>query len=225
MANPASIIPALAPLGLGSNFPYPTSFQVSGPGVPGVTYEGPTINGIPMPGQWLLTKCNRVFGWQEQQGAFLSGAYLVPKGDPLMHIEYEIRLWEDGAFALFNTLLGTLLKKPVIAVPGLPASAALGIHDPVLKILNVSAFVTDFIDYPKNPLVSSGGKGAWIGHIGFIEYRGIKPASPVPAQVTPDPGALAPPASANHATAVATVTAGASKLAATAATQLVPPKI
>ena len=83
MAN-GSILDALAPIPQATSFPYPTVFQQSGPGSPTVTYEGPTINGIPMPGQWLLKRSVREFGWQQQQANFMSGAYLVPKGDPLM---------------------------------------------------------------------------------------------------------------------------------------------
>ena len=221
------LLDAIAPLGGEGNFPYPNLVQSSGLGQPSYTFEGPQINGLNMPGQWLLTRCLRQFGWQEQQASFLTGAFLVPKGDPLMHVEYEVRIWESGTMGVFRQLLQTILKKPVVALPGgvLPVSAALGLHDPCLKDLGVTNVVVDFIDYPKNPLVSSGGKGAWIGKIGFIEYRPAKAAAlPVPDQTIPDPGAVTPSAASNLATAQATVTAGANSRQAAAARALVPPR-
>lgn len=207
------------------NFPYPTLVQTSGPGLPSITYEGPTINGIPMPGQWLLTRAVRQFGWQEQQANFMSGAFLVPKGDPLMHVEYEVRIWESGTFGIFRQLLQTVLKKPIISLgAALPVAAALGIHDPILKDLGLTNVVVDFVDPPKNPLVTSGGKGAWVGKIGFIEYRKPIAALPVPDQTIPDPGAVTPAASSNLATAQASVAAGSNARQAAAARALVPPK-
>ena len=223
MAN-GSILDALAPLPQATSFPYPTVFQQSGPGSPSVTYEGPTINGIPMPGQWLLKRSVREFGWQQQQANFMSGAYLVPKGDPLMEIEYEIRIWESGAMAVFLGLLQTLLKKPAIVVPGgVGVAAALGINDAILKSECVASVVVARVQPPLNPLVSSGGKGCWVGFVHFLEYRSPIPALPVPDQTIPDPGAVTPSAASNQATASAAVTAGDNARQAAAATALVPP--
>lgn len=220
------VLDAIAPVGGDGNFPLPNLVQSSIPGTPSYTFEGPQINGLNMPGQWLLTKCTRTFGWQKQAANFLTGAYLLPIGDPLMDIEYEVRIWESGTMGVFRALLQTLLKKPVLALPGgiLPASAALGIHDPTLKDLGVTSIVVAFVDPPKNPLVTSGGKGPWIGKVGFFEYRPLLPALPVPDQAIPDPGAVTPSAAANLATAAAAVAAGASSLQGAAAQALVPPR-
>jgi hypothetical protein len=219
------LLDAIAPFGGDGNWPYPDLVQTSGPGQPSITFEGPTINSIPMPGQWLLSVV-RKFGWQEQQANFMTGAFLVPKGDPLVHFSYEIRFWESGAMGIFRQLLQTLLKKPVLAVPGgfIPVSAALGIDDRVLKDLGVTTCVIESIEYPKNPLLSSGGKGAWIGKIGFIQYRSPVAALPVPDQTIPDPGAVTPAAANSLAAAQASAAAGAAALQAEAAQALVPPR-
>lgn len=219
------VIDAIAPLGGDGNFPYPKLVQTSGPGQPSLTFEGPQINGINMPGQWLLMRSARVFGWQQQKPNFMTGAYLIPTGDPLMEIEYEVRIWESGTMGMFRGLLGTLLKKPVVALGGpVPVSAALGINDPVLKDMGVTRVVVSSVEPPKNPLVTSGGKGPWIAKVGFIEYRPALPALPVPDQTIPDPGAVTPSAASNLATANASVTAGAGKLQGAAAQALVPPR-
>lgn len=221
------LLPAIAPAAAPntSHFPYPSVVQTSGPGQEAITFEGPTIIGIPMPGQWLLTKCQRTFGWQKQLANFLSGGTVVPTGDPPADIEYEVRIWESGAMGIFRKLLQTTLKKPAVSInSGLPASAALGIDDPALKDLGITKVVVAFIDYPKNPLVSSGGKGPWIGKVGFIEFRRPIAASPVPNQDIPDPGAVTPSAASNLATAQATVTQGAANLQGAAAQRFVPPR-
>lgn len=98
------ILDAVAPLGGDGNFPYPRLIQTGEPGLEYVTYEGPIINGQPMPGQWLLKRSERVFGWQKQSAAFQNGATVVPTGDPPMDIEYEVRLWESGAWRIYQGL-------------------------------------------------------------------------------------------------------------------------
>jgi hypothetical protein len=204
-------------------FPYPASSQTQTP-IGNYTYEGPTIAGVAMPGQWLLKKASRVFGWQKQVANFLSGATVVPSGDPPMDVEYEVRIWESGTMSAFIAVCGTLLKKPVISIgAALPVSAALGIDDSILKVLGVTTVVVAEVDFPKNPLVVSGGKGPWIGHVKFIEYRKGVAVLPVPDQSYPDTGAVTP-GNVNFATAMGSVTAGASTLQATAATALVPPR-
>jgi hypothetical protein len=126
---------------------------------------------------------------------------------------------------VFVQLLQTLLKKPVVAIgAAVPESAALGIHDPILKMIGITKVVVAFVDPPKNPLVTSGGKGPWIAKVGFIEWRKGIAALPVPNQDIPDPGAVTPTAAANLATAQAAVTAGATTLQAAAARALVPPR-
>lgn len=221
----ADLLDAIAPVGGDGNFPYPSVTQSSGPGQPSLTFEGPTINGIPMPGQWLLVKSARVFGWQKQVANFMSGGTVVPTGDPPIDIEYEVRIWESGTMGLFRQLLQTLLKKPVVALgAAVPAAAALGIHDPTLKDLGVTKVVVAMVDPPKNPLITSGGKGPWIAKVGFIEYRKAIAALPVPNQDIPDPGAVTPAAASNLATAQAAVTQGAANLQGAAARGLVPPR-
>jgi hypothetical protein len=216
---PAELLPALFPTGDQVNFPLPKLVQTSGL-TGAVTFEGPTINGIPMPGQWLLVAATREFGWQEQRLGFMSGATLVPIGDPLASFEYAIRIWENGAALLYRQLLGTLLKKPAVALPGVPAAAALGIHDPALKDIGVTSCVVLRVTPLFNPLVESGGRGPWTARIAFKEFRKPLPAIPIPNQAIPDPGAVTPSAVTQMATANAAVSTGAGALQGAAARAL-----
>jgi hypothetical protein len=203
-----------------TQWPYPHFTQNTGP-TGTLTCEGPTINGIPMPGQWLLKSAPKFFGWQEQAATFMNGAYLVPKGDPLVLVEYDVRIWSSADAVVYRALLGTLLKKPVIVVPGVGgSSAALGIHDPSLKDVGVTSVVVWSVTPLYNPLVTSGGKGPWTASVAFKQYRPLTPAPPVPDQTIPDPGAVTPAAANNLAAANASVTAGSNKLQATTATAL-----
>ena len=77
-------------------FPAPAAKNVGG-----VICEGPVIASYPMPGQWLLKKARREFGWQVQKAAFQSGSVVVPSGDPLMEIEYEVRIWQSAGMSAF----------------------------------------------------------------------------------------------------------------------------
>jgi hypothetical protein len=222
----ADVLDAIAPIGGDGGFPLPQLVQSQGlPGQPSYTFEGPQINGLNMPGQWILAKGARVFGWQKQVANFMSGGTVVPTGDSPMDIEYEVRIWESGTFAAFRQVLQTLLKKPVVSLgAAVPESAALGIHDPALKDLGVTKVVVAFVDYPKNPLITSGGKGPWVGKVGFIEYRKGIAALPVPNQDIPDPGAVTPAAAANQAVAAAAIAAGNASRSTATANRLVPPK-
>jgi hypothetical protein len=215
-----TLLDALQPNPQATSFPLPR--VVTGQGSAGSSVsEGPLINGIPMPGQWLLTRATREFGWQEQRANFMTGAYLVPIGDPLAPIEYDIKIWNSADAAIFRQLLKTLLKKPVTVVPGSASStAALGIDDPSLKDLGIDKVVIVSISALLNPLVTSGGKGAWTSKAGFKEYRPAIPAPPIPDQNIPDPGAVTPAAATNLATVNASVTAGAAQLQSTAARKL-----
>lgn len=215
----ADLLPALNAAPLLTSFPVPKLVQQGG-----ITYEGPKINGQLMPGQWLLTKGGRKFGWQEQQAGFMSGAYLLPSGDPLMPIEYEVRIWEDAAMALFRSLLKTTLKKPIAAIPGSRSYSPLSIHDLALKDMGVTSVVVADYDYPKNPLVTSGGRGAWIGRMAFTEYRKPVPVLPPPAiQTVQDNRAGIPPsASDNVATAGASMAQGDSQRQAAIAARVLP---
>jgi hypothetical protein len=219
-------LPDSAPLG-SSNFPYPNLVQSSGPGRPSYTFEGPKINGLNMPGQWLLKPVARVFEWQKVQANFMSGAYLRPTGLPLATIEYEVRIWESGTAGVYRQLLGTLFKKAVTVVPGAGAiqgtasSAALGIDDPSLKDLGITQVVVESVTNLVNPLVTSGGKGPWTASVVLIEYR--PPAfklPPVPDQTIPDNGALTPASFNALQTANAAMTAGATELQNRTAQQL-----
>jgi hypothetical protein len=196
----SSVIDALAPDAGSTSFPFPRlSYSSTFAGVS--VSEAPSINGQQMPGQWLLMEATRVFGWEERVGSYLSGATLVPKGDPLLLARYAIRIWTSADAASYRRLLGTTLKKPVIqmsATAGLiltnASTAVLGIDDAQLKDIGVSKVVVWSVSALLNPLATGSGRGPWTAYVEFKEYRKPRPALPIPDQTIPDTGPVTPSA-------------------------------
>ena len=100
-----------------------------------------TLAGQMMPGQWVLADATKVFGWQEQNGFGLSGAFAFPTGDELVHAKFTVSVWTSVDFSAFREVRKTLLKKPVFTVGGTLSSKALGIDHPELKAMGVTAVV------------------------------------------------------------------------------------
>jgi hypothetical protein len=215
LSSTATVIDALAPdAAYPDGFPYPKLLQFYDPLNGPFTHEGPKINGEVMPGQWLLTDCTVQSGFQIKEGAYLSGAVLVPSGDPLTKIGYDIRIWASNDAASYRGLLGTLLKNGVTSVPGTTAAnstnlatAILGIDDPPLKDVGITQVVVWSRTPLFNPLAKGGGKGPWTARVEFMQWRKPVPAKPIPDQAAPDPGPLTPSAYQNAQTAAAKMAA------------------
>ncbi len=207
-----------------TNFPYPTATKYTGGDGSQYTYESPVLAGIQMPGQWILTKLAKSMGVEVVPASYMSGAFLKLLGQKPIEIEYEVRIWESGTMGIFRGLLATLLKRPAVSLGGaIPAAAALTIADAAVNDMGVKSVVVAEVDYPKNPLVSSGGKGCWVGHVKLIQWLPPFVVAAFQNQDIPDPGAVTPTAAANLATATASLTAGANALQNKAAQALVPP--
>jgi hypothetical protein len=94
----------------------------------------------------------------------------------------------------------------------------------MLKDMGVKKVVVKSVGYPLNPLVTSGGKGMWVGKVVFLQW--LKPISigTLENQDIPDQGPVTPSAASNFATAQAAMTAGAAALQTAAAQALIPPR-
>lgn len=150
-----------------------------------------SLNGIEMPGQWILQPTSKVYGWQIQQGFALSGATVFPKGDELVVAPFLVKIWDPDDFFIFDIARTQLLKKAVFSVGGV-ASYALGISHKELNALGVTAVVVR-----KTPAMTNNGRGLWSGTVEFLQYR-----KPIPALSKPNaaiPGAKAPIAAASNA--------------------------
>lgn len=218
MSSSITVIDALAPDASRSNFPLPRLNTSIGP-AGSFTSEGPIINGSTVPGQWLLTGARRKYGWQVIQGNYLYGARLVPTANPVLGVKYSIKIWTSADALVYRKMLRSgILSKPIIALKtpsnGLIAgadlsSAVLSIKDPSLEDVNVTQVVVDSVTPLFNPLVASGGRGAWTAEVEFLEFPGsFRPAPPIPDQTIPDQGSVTPSAFAAASTAGALMQQG-----------------
>lgn len=160
--------------------------------------ESMLLAGIRMPGQWLLTKGPREFGWEERKGWGMTGATLIPTGDPLLHAEFDIKIWNNLDAYAYRQLLKTVLKKPAYAVIQSSSYTGLGIVQQQLNDVNVSSVVIGTVTPLYNPLVSSGGRGPWTAKCGLIEYRKVIPAIATPTTTYTGNGPPTPSAQDNN---------------------------
>jgi hypothetical protein len=195
---PYGMLDAVAPDPSKTYFPAPKLVRQEGNGIVSVS-ESFNLSGTLLPGQWLLVDCEREFGWQIRAGNFLTGATVVPIGDPLLVAVFKIRIWTNVDAQYFRKLLKTVLRKPVGLSPFSTTSAAHGIDQPQLVDLGVKNVVVKSITPLMNPLVESGGRGAWTSTCKFLEYRPPIAALPTPSTVYPDKAPPTPSATDNIA--------------------------
>jgi hypothetical protein len=150
-----------------------------------------------MPGQWLLTDAPRVFGWEVRKGWGLTGASVIPVGDPLTILKFDIKIWNNLDAKIFRNLLKTLLKKPAGLLPGSTSTAGMGIDFLQAKDLGIVSVVVQMVTALINPLVTSGGKGPWTAKCELLEYRKPTAAIKTPTTTFPDQGSPNPSAKDN----------------------------
>jgi len=155
-----------------------------------------SLGGSTLPGQWLLHDCKKMFGWQIQMGYGLSGAFLLPKGDPLVVAKFHGKFWAHSDYLIYKQLRKTLLVKPVAFIGGGVTTAALGINHPELNDLGVHAVVIGEIDAT---IQRENGAGLWEARIDLIQYRPYVAPPKAPTQKISATGA---PAIANSANSV-----------------------
>ena len=146
-----------------------------------------TIAALTLPGKWTLLEAKKQFGWQIQQGYGLSGAYVFPKGDPLVVAKFKGEFWAQSDWQIFTLMAKTVLAKGSLTQG--PTAAGMGIDHPELKRLGV----TDVVVLEQSALVNDG-YGLWTLHVDFLQYRPPLPAPPKPTFVVPDTAAPKPTA-------------------------------
>jgi hypothetical protein len=153
-----------------------------------------TLASFEMPGKWTLLEADKVFGWQIQQGYGLSGAFIFPKGDPLVTVKFRGEFWSPPDYALYKEIRKQLLTKAVFTVGGALLSSAMGIDHPELKLLGV----TSVVPLRVSPTMQEEG-GLWVASLDLLQYRAPLPALPKPKTVIPSAAAPAPSATDNQA--------------------------
>lgn len=145
-----------------------------------------TIAGVVAPGQWILVRADKVYGFDVRKQYAGSGATVVPTGDELVEAEFEVRLWDSAQVPLFRALRAGYLSHSLISVAGAPIAKPFGIDHPELADLGVTAVVVRKITPLRNDEF-----GLWTCTVIFLQYRRPQPAQPKPqGPAIPD---VAPP--------------------------------
>jgi hypothetical protein len=144
-----------------------------------------TIAAFKMPGKWTLLDAPKVFGWEIRQGFGLSGAVVVPRGDPLVIAKFRGEMWEPADYALYKEIRRAILVKPVFSLGGALLTAAMGISHPELNALGVKSVVM----WEIRPTIQED-TGLWVAHVDFLQYRPPVRAEKQPKVEIP---AIAPP--------------------------------
>lgn len=137
-----------------------------------------------MPGVWWLLPGAKEFGWQQQKGTGLTGASLLPIGDPLVEASFLVKFFAPADWTKFQPFRIKYLTKPVFN-PATRVAAAIGIKHRELNALGVTVVVPK-----KTPWFTNVGKSLWVGQVDFIQYRPPRLAKEAPRNVyAPETGA------------------------------------
>lgn len=136
------------------------------------------LDNLPMAGKWTLTRCTKKFGWVQQKGSFLTGATVLPDGDPLISAEFRVEFWTNADWQAFQAYRGRLIIKPAFQL-GI-TTAAIPIKHPELSILGVENVLVEEVSafIQEEP-------GLWVGSVKFLQYRPPIPAIKKPSQAIP----------------------------------------
>ena len=148
-------------------FPYADQIQI-----------GPDV----CPGKQTIIAGDVPSGWDERKGSFLSGATLVPTGDPLATFQILFELWDESNYYLYTVFYKKYFDPAMkLALPpGTSMPAALTILHPVLTQAGVQECVVT-----NRGLLTKDDLGLWSQTISFKRFRFAKPAPQPPIAAIP----------------------------------------
>lgn len=147
------------------------------------------INAKKSPGQAIIKPPNSPRGWDERQGYALSGASLVPSGNPLGTFSIVFRFWDPAVMPAWYEYAATYFDESVRFNPGTITPRALGIYHPILAappIRITQVVVTDAIGLDKTE------DGLWFAEVYFKRYRAPVKVPPAPKAAIPAAATAAP---------------------------------
>jgi hypothetical protein len=162
-----------------------------------VTTQSPALSyilcgGDRSPGVCVPHGFNSPRGWDERQGYAMSGATLVPKGNPLASGVLEFRFFDESQFPDWYAFAGKYFSEDVRFLPGSRKPRALAIYHPVLAAppLQYDEFVVDDC----TQLEQDEETGLWTCEVKLRRYRKPvpapeRPSAAIPAAQQPQPTA------------------------------------
>lgn len=162
----------------------PPKIASSGAGIRGLGPQADTfsLSGENCPGRCTLTGVNAAQGWEIRAGYGLSWATLVPKGEELSKVEFDVDIWTADDSALFDAFAAKYLARPAPAQPGTTAPKSFGfLHDqasaPPYEVTSVVVLDVTYLGQRETGMVGH--------HVSLLEWRQPLPAPKRPDQSTP----------------------------------------
>jgi hypothetical protein len=150
-----------------------------------------TIGQDDCPGRCELTAGGVVYGWDERKGWALTGATLVPVGDPLNEYGFRVYLWTGTQYAAWLAFAAKYLSAAVKYLSGTTTPRALSIYH---RVLAAPPFSVTEVVVGKVGVPVEDDDGGWTVEITFRQYRKPQPAlgkgeAAIPAAANPTPTA------------------------------------
>lgn len=149
------------------------------------------IGGDPSPGKATIRGLNSPRGWDERKGYALSGANLVPTGNPLATFDITFEFFDETEFPLWYAFAAKYFDAAVRFVPGTLKPKALGIEHPILTA--PPHRITEVVVTDAKGL-EGDETGGWTASVSFKQYRKpfvalSPPDASIPAAQKPTPTA------------------------------------
>ncbi len=156
----------------------------SGSGIRGIGPQADyfMLSGEQSPGLATLTSCNAAQDWDIRRGYGLSWATLVPAGEQLSKVEFDVDIWTSSDSRAWDAFSAKYLSRPAPAQPGTTKPKSFGFsHDQAsAPPYNVSAVVVLDVTY-----LGQREAGKVSHRVSFLEWRLPLPAPLRPDQSTP----------------------------------------
>ena len=153
-----------------------------------------TIAGDRSPGKAIVTITKAPRGWDERKGTYLTGATLVPIGDPLGEFRIRHEFWNMTDWPRWLAFFRKYFEKNTVTARGSTTPSVITIDHPVLK--QPVQFGPCVVLDPHGPEKSEDG--LWSQTIDFKQYRKPIPAPSKPLAAIPDAVAQRPTAKDNQ---------------------------
>jgi hypothetical protein len=157
------------------------------------------IGGTYTPGIMTISKGGLPFDWDKRKGYGYSGAYLVYTGQDLVEFDTTFTIWRQDQYDDWIDWAKTnLVKEPGqpqvngAYLPNVPRPKALGVYNPILADLAVTAIVPKHIGFWVGG--TGAARGKWSKTISWYQFRGPQPFLGKPKEPIPDVKPKAPTA-------------------------------
>ncbi len=145
-------------------------------------WPGGSMSGSTRRGRAIVQNVTSPRGWDERKGYAITGATLIPTGNPLADFSIRFEFWDPADMPPWYSFAAKYFDESVRFDPGTQTPRALGIFHPVLAappIRITQVVVTNATGIEKDDT------GLHFCEVSFKRYRKLKQAQAAPAAAIP----------------------------------------